>query len=191
VLAVLLGTVACATLQQLAALREVAFSLAGVRNARLAGIDLSRVTSYRDLSVVDVGRIALALSRGDLPLEFQVDVRAENPIENGTVATMTRLAWALYLDDKETINGTVDSTISIPPGPPVVIPLRMRLNVREFFDGPAQNLVDLAASFVGRSADPTKVSLRAVPTITTPIGAITYPSPITILNRTVGAPGAP
>ena len=185
-LALLLGAGACAALQQLAALRHVDFSLAGVRDGRVAGVDLSRVASASDLTPVDMGRITFALSQRNVPLEFLVEVQALNPVENRTTATMTRLAWVLFLDDRETISGVLDSAVTIPPGTPVVIPLRMRLNLLEFFDGPAQDLVNLAASLAGLHSDPTKVTLRAVPTITTPVGDITYPSPITIVSRTVG-----
>ncbi|MFN2316248.1 MAG: hypothetical protein ABR551_00135 [Gemmatimonadales bacterium] len=184
----LLGAVGCAALQQVLALRHVEFALEGVRNGRLAGVDISRVRSYRDLSTLDLARIALALGRNELPLDFQVDVGALNPADNQTAATMTRLAWTLYLNDKETIHGIVDSSVTMPAGAKAVIPIRMRLNVLEFFDGPAEELVDLVASLVGLEADPTRVTLRAIPTITTPLGNITYPTPITIVNRTIGAP---
>lgn len=184
----LLGVVGCAALQQALALRHVEFALDGVRNGRLAGVDISRVRSYRDLSTLDLARIGLALGRNDLPLEFQVDVGAVNPADNQTAATMTRLAWTLYLNDKETIHGVVDSSVTMPAGAKAVIPIRMRLNVLEFFDGPAEDLVDLIASLVGLEADPTRVTLRAIPTITTPLGPITYPTPITIVNRTISAP---
>lgn len=183
---VMLSTAACATLQQLAALRQVDFALAGVRNGRLAGVDLARIRSYSDLTATDIGRISLALARKDLPLDFVVDVRAENPPDNQVTATMVRLAWSLLLNDKETISGVVDTTLSLPPGVPVGIPMQMRLNLLQFFDGPAQSLVDLAASVAGVSRDPTRITIRAVPTIDTPIGRISYPSPITIVSRTVG-----
>ena len=185
----LLAGAGCATLQQIAALRQVDFSLAGTRNARLAGVDLSRIRSYRDLSAVDIGRIGLAVARKDLPLEFQLDVRGENPADNSVTATMVRLAWSLFLNDKETISGTLDTTLAFPPGRPTTFPLRMRLNLVQFFDGPAESLVDLAASVAGLSSDPTRISLRAVPTIDTPLGRISYPTPITIASRTIG--GAP
>lgn len=189
-LAVLLaGAAGCAALQQLAALRQVEFGLAGVGRGMLAGIPLSRIASYQDLTAADAGRVALALSRGELPLEFQLDVRAENPAGNGTAATMTRLAWTLLLDGKETIHGALDSAVTLPAGQAVLIPLRMRLDLRRFFDGPAQDLVNLAAAAAGLRADPTRIVLRAVPTITTPLGPITYPSPVTIVSRTVGGPG--
>jgi hypothetical protein len=185
-LIVVAASAGCASLQQLIALRQVDFSLGGVGNGRLAGVDLSRISSYRNLTAVDLGRITLALAQNDLPFEFQVDVRAENPVDNKVTARLIRLAWSLYLNDKETISGTLDTTFSLPPGAPVTIPMQMRLNLLQFFSGPAQSLVDLAASIAGLSKDSTKVSLRAVPTVDTPVGPISYPTPITIASRTVG-----
>jgi len=187
-LIMLAGAAGCATLQQIAALRQVAFSLAGTRTARLAGVDLSRIRSYRDLSAMDIGRIGLAVARKDLPFEFQLDVRGENPAGNNVTATMVRLAWSLFLNDKETISGTLDTTLAFPPGQPTTFPMRMRLNLYEFFDGPGESLVDLAASLAGLSADSTRISLRGVPTIDTPLGRISYPTPVTIVSRTVGGP---
>jgi hypothetical protein len=183
-IAMLLGASACATLQQIIALRQVDFALGGVSKGRLAGIELSRISTSGDLTAVDLGRVALAIARKDLPFEFQLDLKALNPADNKVTARMIRFAWSLYLNDKETINGVVDSAVSLPPGAQVVIPLSLRLNLLQFFDGPAQSLVDLAASVAGLRADSTRVSLRAVPTIDTPLGPISYPSPITIVSRT-------
>jgi len=177
----------CATISRLTALKQVDFSIAGVRDGRLAGVDLRRIADYGDLGPLEVGRLALAVSRRDVPLEFRVMVRADNPADNRTAATMLKLDWTLLLDDKETIHGVLDTTVTIPPGESATIPLPMRVNLREFFDGPARSLVNLAASVAGLSARPTKIAVRAVPTIHTPLGDITYPHPITIVSRTVGA----
>jgi hypothetical protein len=182
---------ACATLQQIVALRQVAFALAGVQDGRLAGVPLRRIASYQDLSALELGQIALAIARNDLPLTFRVDVRAENPADNKATATMVRLTWSLLLDDKETIHGVLDTSYALPPGQPVSIPLQMQLNLRDFFAGPAESLVNLAAGLAGLRADPARIALRAVPSINTPLGPITYPSPITIVSRTVGGASPP
>jgi hypothetical protein len=180
------GLAGCATLRQITALRQVDFSLAGVQDGRLAGVELRRIASYGDLGAIEIGRIALAVTRRDVPLEFRVVIRADNPPDNGTAATMVRLAWTLLLDDRETISGVLDTAVTIPAGQTAYIPVPIRLNLREFFDGPAQSLVNLAASVAGLDAHPTRIAIRAVPTIHTPIGPITYPNPITIVSRTVG-----
>ena len=188
----LAGTLAaCATLQQVSALRQVTFELAGVHEGRLAGVPLDHIASYKDLTAVEIGRLALAIARNDLPFAFRVDVQAENPADNGATATMVRLAWSLYLDDKETITGVLDSSYALPPGQPIVIPLQMTLNLLQFFDAPADSLVNLAAGLAGLRADPVRIALRAVPSINTPLGPIAYPSPITILSRTVGGTNPP
>jgi len=185
-LAALALAAGCATLRQVTALRQVDFSLAGVQDGRLAGVDLRRIASYGDLSALEIGRIALAVTRRDVPLEFRVMIRADNPADNRTAATMVQLAWTLLLDDKETINGVLDTNVTMPPGQTSYIPLPMRVNLREFFDGPAQSLVDLAASVAGLRSQPTRIAVRAVPTIHTPLGPITYPGAITLVSRTVG-----
>lgn len=184
------GISSCATLQQIVALRQVDFDLDGVGNATLAGVSLERIASYESLSILEVGRLALAATRREVPLEFDVGVRALNPSTNTTSATLSRLSWALLLDDQETIEGTLDSSHTLLPGEPVVIPLRMSLNLVDFFDGSAESLVNLAAGIAGMDADPTRVALRAVPTIDTPLGPIQYPSPITVVSRTVGGSAA-
>lgn len=189
--ATIVALASCATLQQIAALRHVNFALAGVRDGRLAGVRIDRIASYRDLTTVEIGRIALAIARDEVPLAFTVNLRAENPADNGATATMVRLAWTLLLDDKETIRGVLDTSYVLPPGQPVTIPLQMALDLSEFFDGPTESLIDLAAGLAGMRADPTRITLRAVPSIDTPLGQMSYPSPITIVSQTVGAAPPP
>jgi len=183
VLLTIVGTTGgCATLQQFAALRQVEFAIDGVGAGRLAGIDLARVRSAGDLRAADAARLAAAVADEELPLEFTVNVLAENPAENQTTARMVRFAWTLLLDDRETIDGVVDREISLPPGDPQVIPLRMRLDLIEFFDGSATDLLNLALRFAGADAETADVKLRALPTVETPLGPIEYPATITIVS---------
>ena len=185
VTALALVAAGCASLQQLAALRQVGFTLAGVSGGRLAGVDIAKIVSGTKLSMLDYGKLTVALARQDVPLEFLVNVEALNPAENKVTAKMIRLGWALYLNDKETINGVVDTVVVMAPGTPVIMPMRMRVNLVQFFNGPAQDMVDLAAAVAGLNPDPTKISLKASPTIETPLGPLSYPNPITIVSRTI------
>lgn len=185
-IASLVALAGCATLQQIAALRHVAFRLAGARDATLAGVPLARIASHRDLTVVDAARLTAASASGRLPLTFTLEVGAENPADNATTATMVGLAWTLLLDDRETIRGTLDTAIALPSGVETRIPLRMELDLLEFFEGSSESLLNLASGLVGARADPTRITLRAVPTIDTPLGPMQYPSPITIVSRSVG-----
>lgn len=177
---VALTLVGCATLQQVMALRNVVFAIAGVSDGRLAGVPLARIASVGDLTATDAARLALAVSRGTAPLDFVVGVQASNPESNATAATLMRLDWLLLLDGKETIRGVLDSSYTLPPGQPVTIPLRLQLDLREFFDGGVNEIVDLAAGLVGARSDPTRITLELLPRVDTPLGAMTWPSPIRV-----------
>lgn len=171
----------CATLQQIAALRQVEFAIDGVGGGRLAGIELNRIRSVDDLSAADAARLAAALAEDDVPFAFTVDVRAENPAENRTTARMVRFAWTLLLDDRETVEGVVDREISLPPGEPRIVPVEVQLNLVEFYDGSGRDLLELALRAAGVRSGSPSVKLRASPTIETPLGPMDYPATITIV----------
>lgn len=170
----------CATLQQVLALRNVIFSIAGVSGGSLAGVPLSRIASVRDLTAGDAARLALAIGRGTAPLDFVVDVQASNPESNGTAATMMRLDWMLLLDGKETIRGVLDSSYTLPAGQPVTIPVRMQLDLKQFFDTGYDDILNLALGLVGASNDPTRITLELLPQVDTPLGPMSWPTPIRV-----------
>lgn len=176
----------CATFQEIAQLRQVDFDLRDVSGVRLAGVELDDVRSYEDLSAWEVGRIALAVSREELPVEFVLDVGALNPEGNDVDARLTRMEWTLLLEDRETVSGEVDQEVVLPPGEPRVIPLDIGFDLYEFFDGGAEDLTEFVLSLVGEDGGPREIALEATPIIDTPLGAIRYPRPITITSRTVG-----
>ena len=181
-----LATSSCATLQEIVALRNVDFSLDRVSDLRLAGIDLARIRTYDDLSFTDAGRLVLAVSQKRLDMDFQLHLLAENPADNTTDARLVKLDWILLIQDRETLTGVFDGDVRLPPGEPTDVPITIRMNLVEFFDGSAQELLELALSLAGEGGEPKDVALRATPTINTPLGPMRYPQPITILNRRVG-----
>jgi len=180
-----IGFQGCQTLREIAALRSVNFAVDRVSNATLAGIDLQRLRSYEDLSAMDVIRIGAAVADRDLPLRFQLHVAAQNPEENNVQARLVRMDWTLLIEDRETISGMTDQTILLPPGETRDVPIGIELDLLEFFDRSARDLVDLALAVAGQG-EPQNIKLRATPTIDTPLGPMAYPNPITIVNREVG-----
>lgn len=185
--AVLAGTAAsCATLQQFAALRSVDFHLDRVADVQVAGIDASRVASYSDLSLADAARVGAAITRRELPLAFRLLVRAENPADNPVTARLMRMQWTLLLDDTETISGLVEQELELPPGQPRDFPVDISLDLFDFFERSGPDLFNLALNLMGVGEEPSRVALRAVPTVNTAIGPISYPQPITIVDRRVG-----
>lgn len=185
-IAVLSTAFGCATLQQLAALRNVDFAMDRVSDPRLAGIDLVRIRSFDDLTVMDAGNLALSVSRNELPLDFRLHLVAENPADNHTDARLIRMEWTLLLQGRETVSGVFEEETLLPPGEPKDVPLTIRLDLMEFFQGSAQDLLELALSVADQGGTPKEITVTASPTIQTPLGPMQYPQPITILRREVG-----
>jgi hypothetical protein len=174
----------CATLREVAALRDVDFSLAGATDATLGGVSIGSVDSFRDLNVLDAARVGAAFAGGHLPFEATLLVRASNPASNGR-ARLVGLDWTLFLDDRKTVSGALDQEYVLPPGEPVDVPVRVRLDLLEFFDQQLESLVNLALAAAGHG-DPSRIRLEATPSVQTPLGVIRSPTPVRIEYQVSG-----
>lgn len=175
----------CATLQQLASLQNVDFALDGVSRVELAGIDVTTVRQYSDLSILEVATIANAVRQNSLPLAVDVQVAATNPPTNGQ-ARIIQMDWTLFLEQRETVSGRLNDEIVIPRDDTTVFPITAELDLTEFFTGSARDLVEVALSIAGLGGEPKEISLEALPVIQTAIGPIRYDRPIRIVGATVG-----
>jgi hypothetical protein len=182
----LTGLAGCASLQQIVALRQVDFTIDRVANARLAGVSIDRVSSRQGLGALDVARIGAALAGGRLPFAIELHVSGLNPSQNSVAARLVRMDWTLLLDERETISGSLDREFVFEPGVPTDVPIELQLDLADFFEHNAQDLIDLALAVAGAGGEPKRIALVATPTIQTALGPIRYPQPIRIVSRTVG-----
>lgn len=175
---------ACATMPSID-LSQVRFSLDRVSDVHVAGIDVSNIDSAEELNPFQVARATLALSRKELPLELTLHLKSENPAANRVAARLVRVEWTLILNGRDTISGTIDRPVRIPAGSSEEIPLRLRLNMFDFFnEKSAMDMLDLALAFAGAGGRvPNGVALRLYPTIDTPLGPIRYSRPIVVEPR--------
>jgi hypothetical protein len=173
----------CATLRQVAALRDVDFSLAGTSETTLAGIPIQSTRSFNDLSTLQVARLAAAIAQGTLPFQTVIQVEADNPANN-VQARLLKLDWTLFLDDKKTVSGQLDQEYVLPPGKPVIVQVPVQLDLLQFFNDQLEGLVNLALAASGEGGS-SRIRLEATPSIQTPLGPIRYPEPIRI-EKVVG-----
>lgn len=166
----------CASLQQGIDLSAVKFRLERVSNVHVAGINISNTRSVEELNMFQVARATLAVSRKRLPLDLTLHLQSENPMANRVAARIVRMEWTLILDGRETISGVMERPVTIAAGESREIPLRISLNMFEFFDEKsAADLLDLALAFAGEGGGiPHGVAIKVRPTIDTPFGPIRY-----------------
>lgn len=179
----LLGTTlasgACATFQQLVALRQVDFALDALTRVELAGVDVTEVRGVGDLSLSEGLRIADQVRAGTLPLALTLRVLADNPSSNGD-ARLVRMDWTLFLEDRETVSGRFADELVLPSGASTPFPLSTELDLLEFFDGGADELFALVRSAAGLEDEPPSLALEVLPVVRTALGAIPYDRPIRI-----------
>ncbi len=193
-LAILIGLQSCATLEQIAGalinLQRLKFKLGAVHDFSLLGINLGGKSGLADFTVAEGLRLAQAFAGKRIPAEFVLDILVVNPNDGTggsmqTVSTLTGLESRLLVDGKPTVTGNIDRPIEIPgTGRESTIGIRLGIDFYEFFErGGYKDILGLALAIGGKSGTASRLSLDALPTVTTPFGPITYPSRITIVDK--------
>ena len=184
----------CTTLQQIGEalmnLKRLQFKLGGVTNFRLAGIYINQVSSLSDLSPGDGIKLFNAFRKKAFPAEFVIEVLALNPNDGTggsqkTVSTLSSLESRLLIDGEPTVIGNIDRPIEIPgTGQASVIPIRMTIDLYEFFGNKGyEEIIRLALAMGGKQGSTSRISLDALPRVSTPYGEIEYPGRITIIDK--------
>lgn len=175
------------TLTQLSRLQ---FKIESVNNFRIAGITLADKKSIGDFSLTDGLKLTNAFSQKKFPAEFTLNLEARNPNDGSggskaAGATINSLDYRLIIDDVPTISGDIGSPVSVPgTGTAVTIPLDMGLDLHEYFASEGYNgLMNLALSIGGKQGSSSNIKLDMKPTVKTNIGPITYPSRITVVDK--------
>ena len=176
----------CQTLKEFTALRDVKFSLGALTDINLAGVALDDIRDYTDIKALDILKLTAAFTKKDLPLQFNLNVKAENPADNQVAARLVKLDWTLFLEERETVSGVIDQVRTLNPGEPATIPVNISLDLIDFFNANARDLIELAMSLRGQGGAPKSVKLVARPSVDTVLGPIKYPEAITVVNETVG-----
>lgn len=193
-LAVVLLLQGCAALTDIAGalanLQRLRFKLGGVYGFSLAGIPLAGKAGLTDFSIEDGARLLKAVNSRKLPAEFILDVLAVNPNDGTggttkTTATLSGLESRLLIDGQPTVYGDIAAPVEIPgTGQAATVSLRLSLDLYEFFGSRGYDkLIELALAVGGRQGNASRLSLDALPRVSTPFGEIRYPGRITIIDK--------
>ncbi len=170
-------------------IQRLQFKLDKVTGLSAAGVGFSNASKLTDFSILDGAKLLGAFNDGKLPVEFTLNVLAKNP-NDGTGGTkkssavIKNLAWRLFIDSKETVNGNIGG-ITVPGvGQATNIPILMSLDLFKFFKDQGYNgIINLALALGGKNGTAARVTLKATPTVETVLGPVTYPGEIEIIDK--------
>ena len=115
---------------QFSNLRNCKFAMAGVQNVTWAGINFSKISSVRDLSISNMSSALDAIKRLDFTISCDVNVKTENPTNQ--MARLVGYDYELYLNDntKPVATGSSrDKEYIIPANNTVVIPIPVKMDI--------------------------------------------------------------
>jgi hypothetical protein len=183
------GLSSCSIFQTLENITRLQFKLNTVNNFNLNGIAISNKSQLKDFSPQDLLKISSAISRGTLPVSFTLNINAKNPNDGTggyprTDATIKSFPWRLLINDKETISGNIASSIFVPgTGEETTFPLSINLDLmKSFKDRSLEEIINLALNIGGYGGSPSNLAVYARPTVTSPLGDITYPQELKIVD---------
>ena len=129
-----------------------------------------------------------AFATGKFPLTFTLNVAAKNPNAKdpksgiSNTFSLQDFPWRLLIDSKETITGGIANPVSLPDGgTTTIIPLQVSVDLKQFFGNKGyEDMANLAMAIAGQGT--SRLQLNAKPTISTPIGNMTYPKELNIVS---------
>lgn len=165
--------------QQAASLAKCDFQIRSVENVFLAGIFVQHISTFSDLSIMDVGKLMTSLAGPDLPLSLQLNLAGRNP--NDKPAGLDRIDWIIYIDDIQMTSGSLEKAFVIPPMGVTVIPVIVNVNLKQVLQGKsAEALINFALNLSGKSNTPTRFKIKIKPSILIGQTAVPYPGYITV-----------
>lgn len=164
----------CTQLQQLQNIAKCEFRLNSVENVRLAGVNVQNINSLNQFGITDVAKLSAAYLSNELPLDLKLNIDVRNP--NPTAAALSALDWIFLIDDIEMTRGIINQRFQIPASQTSNIPLLLNFDLKKVLSGKSQNaLVNFALNLAGSGDKPTRLALKAKPTIQ--IGSVNIPYP--------------
>ncbi len=171
-------------------LQRLQFKLKNVSNFKLADVEIGEKTSLSDFSITDGLALLNAYKSKSLPAMFFLNVDVKNP-NDGTgssksaSATLKGLDFRLLIDDKQTLAGDIGQPFQIPAsGSATTVPVVIYMDLMDYFKDKTYNeVLQLALAIGGREGSAGRLTLDVKPTVDTPLGAITYPSRIKVIDK--------
>jgi LEA14-like dessication related protein len=178
-----------AAYQSMVNLGRLKFKLGEVNGFTVNGISISGKSKLSDFSFAETASLTSAIAKGSLNASFILNVQALNPNDGKggyprTSATIQAFPYKLYIDETETISGDIASPVGIPgTGETEILPLRINLDLIKFFkNNDYIKIINLVLLIGGKGGDSSKLRITAKPVIGSPLGNITYPKELNIVN---------
>ena len=173
----------CSVLTEMAALTKCEFSFHSATDPAVAGIDISRKTSWTDFNLLDGQKVVASIIQGTLPFEIVANVEVRNP--GSLTAAVNSMEWIAFIDDIQVATGTITDRIEVAgAGGRSMIPVRVRTDLFQYLEGDnPRTMINFALNLVDARNQPTRFSMKIKPSVMIAGQPIYYPGYFTITKE--------
>lgn len=159
----------------MAALTKCEYSFHSAQDPILSGIDVNRVQSYTDLTLLDGIKVVANIKNKNLPFGITANVEVKNP--GTTMAAVNYIDWIAFIDDVQITTGRINNRIEIAAnGGTAVVPIRIETDLFEYLEGDnPKTMLNFGLNLIDAGGQPTRISLKIKPSIK--VGSTTIASP--------------
>lgn len=179
----------CSLYKTIVNVARLKYKLDTVSDFKLNGLSIDSKSKLSDFSPTEMLKLTSVFSTGKFPVSFNLNVQAKNPNDGTggyqqTDITIKSFAWELFINKKKTVSGNIDKVIKVPGvGTSTIIPLKVEFDLIEFIDkGSLKEVVELALKLGGKNKSTSEIEVIAKPVLGTPIGDLSYPQPVKIVD---------
>ena len=183
-LCIALFAFSCGTKSDVDAFKEAKYSLSGINEVKLNGVNVLNKKRPEDFSFSEAALLISAFSDNNLSAYSSLGLNVElDEANQDRSMTVTRLKWQLLLDGKQTLSGIVDEPVELRHGLNT-INVRTPIQIVEENGKPGLNNLLRLVTMLSENNGSTKpdVVLQIKPTIQTSVGAIEVPAFINVKN---------
>ncbi|MDO6388931.1 hypothetical protein Q4E40_02245 [Pontibacter sp. BT731] len=183
-LGIALFAFSCGTKSDVDAFKEAKYSLSGINEVKLNGVNVLNKKRPEDFSFSEAALLLSAFSDNNLSAFSSLGLNVE--LDEGSQdrsMTVTKLKWQLLLDGKQTLSGIVDEPVELRHGLNT-INVRTPIQIAEENGKPSLNNLLRLVTMFSESGGSTKpdVMLQIKPTIQTSVGPVELPAFINVKN---------
>lgn len=175
----------CDVLKQVEGMKMLSkceFRINTVTDIRLAEVNLSSIHKVSDVKPMDLLQLTNAYLNNQLPLRFNVNLQVKNP--NNQPASLNRLEWLLFIDDRQLLDGVVNEKFVTGPGETGNLPVQLSFNLAEVLEGEQINkIIDYAIGLADGSGVSTRIMLKLKPSVVVGQQSIMYPGWIEVRHE--------
>jgi hypothetical protein len=180
----------CSIFRTIENVSRLKYKIQNASDYKIAGISIGDKKSIKDFKALEALKITSSVMKGTLTVTFTVYIEAKNPNDGTggyprTDLSIQSFPWRLFINDNETVTGNIGEPVFVPgKGESTIIPINVEFDIaKNVKEKNIDDIIALTLQLGGIQKSTSNLKILVKPVIGTPLGNITYPDEITVVDK--------